>query len=117
VKRIRALALLAALGFAAGCGSGHNAGSGQYTATLHNDRPAGPITVTGTATTAISNVKTGTLVRCKDGMSARVPRIGYSVEAGGMSAGPSSSTRTQREGEIELTHLPDGSITVSCPAR
>ena len=113
MKPILVLALLALLGVTA-CGSGKRAGSGQYTVTLHNNRPAGPITVTGTATTAISNVKTSTLVRCKGGMGAKVPRIGYSVEAGGMSAGPSSSTRPRREGEIELNHLVNGSITVSC---
>jgi hypothetical protein len=118
VKAILALALFAVLGFTvAGCGSGKKANTGQYTVTLHNNVPSGPITVTGAGTTAISNVKTGTRITCKGGTSAKVPRIGYSIGFGqgvGTFSGRSSSERPQHQVEIELTHLPNGSVTVIC---
>jgi hypothetical protein len=118
VKAILALALLAMLGFTvAGCGSGKKANAGQYTVTLHNSVPSGPIRVRSAGTTAISNAKTGTRITCTGGMSAKVPRIGYTIEAGqgvGMFSGRSSSKRPQHQVEIELTHLLNGSVTVTC---
>lgn len=115
MRSFLALALLVVLGFAAtGCGSGGKANSGQYTVTLHNNVPSGPITVTGTRTTAISNVRTGTVVRCKNGPSAKVPRrgIGLSESTGVGAAG--SGTTAPPPAEISIMHLPNGSITVTC---
>jgi hypothetical protein len=71
MKPILVLASLAVLGFAAaGCGSDKKTNSGQYqyTVTLNKNVPSGTITVTGTATTAILNVKRGTHIGCKGWM-------------------------------------------------
>ena len=116
MKPILVLALLAVLGFAAaGCGSGKKTNSGQYqyTVTLHKNVPSGPITVTGTATTAISNVKTGTHIRCKGwtGKDMRVPRLGSSLTRGESVKLSGSVAETEL---LSLTHRENGSITVSC---
>jgi hypothetical protein len=74
---------------AAGCGSSTQAGSG-------------PITVAGTTT--ISNVKVGTLLRCKGGPAARVPHW----------FGGSALKVPGTPGQIALVHKHNGSVTVSC---
>jgi hypothetical protein len=59
VRAILVLALLVVGGFIlAGCGSSKGAVAG---------------TITVTATTTISNIKVGTLLRCRGGPAARVP--------------------------------------------
>ena len=65
----------------AGCGSSKKADYGVYTVTLHKKAYSSPITVMGTRTTAISNVKTGTLIRCR-GWSGRGVRVPISWELG-----------------------------------
>ena len=116
MKRIVALALFAVLGLAvAGCGSGKKARIGQYTVTLF--KKSGAITVTGTTT--ISNVTTGTLVRCKGGPAVKVPRRGYGAAASSAETAvtiDSTTTGPTSTGEIRLTHHQNGSVTVSCAA-
>jgi hypothetical protein len=89
VKALPALALLALVGFLGGCG-------------LSKKAVSGPITVTGTTT--ISNVKVGTLIRCKRGPAARVPHWfgGSALKLPGVA------------GEMVLKHRHNGSVTVSC---
>ena len=92
-KKILLLMLLAALGvITAGCG-----GSGT--------KAAGPITVTGTTT--ISNVKTGTLVKCKAGPGSVVPPPGHEVTQ--TPEGSAVST-----GGLQLNHRQDGSLVAKC---
>jgi hypothetical protein len=99
---------------AAGCGSSKNAGPVQYTVTLRNKVPVpfGPITVKGTETTVISNVKTGTVVRCKGGPSVKVPPPGSGADVGEGRSTPSGTGGSSRE--MRLTHLENGTVTVSC---
>ncbi len=114
MKPILALTLLAVLGFAvAGCGSGKKTNSGQYTVTLRRDVASGPITVTGPATTAILDVKTGTHIRCKGwtGKDMRVPRLGSGLTLGESVKLSGSVTQTEL---MSLTHRENGSITVDC---
>jgi hypothetical protein len=111
-----ALALLAVVGVVlAGCGSTKTSGSGTRPL---NGSLARSITVAGRAAT-IPNVKTGTRVTCKGwpGPGAKVPPPGGgvaeearqdTVTSGPASTGPSSSR------ELQLRHLRNGSITVSC---
>jgi hypothetical protein len=90
VKAIPVLTVLAVVGLTiAGCGLGKKAA-------------LGPVTVTGTTT--ISDVKVGTLIRCKGGPAARVPHW----------FGGSALTLPGVPGQIALTHRHNGSITVSC---
>jgi hypothetical protein len=137
VKEVLALALLAVLGFAAaGCGSGkkndlstriaQNYSGGSTTVVTLGGPDLGsttagsvghPITVTGTAITTIPNVRAGTLVVCSTrhgaGAKVKVPRVGGAVAEGqqqlrqlGQKPAPTQS--------INVTHLENGSITVSC---
>ena len=97
MKLIFALALLAVL--AAGCGS--------------VKRTVGPITVTRPTPTAVSNVKTGTRIRCPGwtGKDLRVPRQGADSTVGE----PVRLTRKMKETEVMfLTHRENGAITVAC---
>ena len=124
MKPILVLALLAVLGFAAaGCGSGKKTNSGQYqyTVTLHKNVPSGTITVTGPATTAILNVKTGTHIRCKGwtGKDIRVPRLGSGLTVGESVKLPGTpvklpGTPVKETDVMFLTHRENGAITVAC---
>jgi multidrug efflux pump subunit AcrA (membrane-fusion protein) len=118
MKPIFALALLVILGFAvAGCGSVKKTNSGQYTVTLRREVPSGPITVTGSATTAILNVKTDTHIRCKGwmGRDMRVPRLGTGLTVGESVKPSVKLPGTVKETELmSLTHRENGSITVAC---
>jgi hypothetical protein len=90
VKAIQVAALLAVVGSSvAGCGSSKGAVSG-------------PITVTGTTT--VSNVKAGTLIRCRGGPAVKAPHW----------FGSGALTVPGVPGEIHLTHRYNGWITVSC---
>jgi hypothetical protein len=73
----------------AGCGSGKNA-------------VIGPITVAGTTT--IASVKVGTLIRCRGGPAARIPRW----------FGPSYLRAHGVPGVMHLDRRHDGSVRVSC---
>ena len=90
MSAITALVLLAVAGLAlVGCGSSKSALSG-------------PIAVAGTTT--ISNVKIGTLIKCKGGPAVRVPHW----------FGPSALRLPGVPGQIAINHRHNGSITVSC---
>jgi hypothetical protein len=90
VKANLVLALLALAGLTvAGCGSSKGA-------------VTGPITVSGTTT--ISNVKVGTLIRCKGGPAVPAPRW----------FGGSALTVPGVPGQIDLIHRHNGSVTVTC---
>lgn len=92
MKTKPALAVLATVGFiGSGCSSRQT-----------TDR-TGPVIVTGTTT--LSNVKVGTLIRCKGGPAARVPHW----------FGPSYLRVPGVPGVIKLKHR-HGSVTVRCKA-
>lgn len=118
MKLLLALALLAVLGFAvAGCGSAKKAVSGGpryiHVVTLHKKAGSGLIiTVTGTLT--IPNVKAGTRIKCKGwpGRGVKVPPPGSEANVGGGTATPSGTGSSSRN--MKLTHLENGSVTVSC---
>jgi hypothetical protein len=111
VKVATTLALLAVLGFAiAGCGA-----TKKKIVVYDRVGPVNPIQVTGTGTTTIPNVKTGRPILCQGwkGPGVKVPPPGSSAsdsESENSQAGtvPSSSK------QIQLEHLPNGSLTVSC---
>ena len=111
MKVILALALLAVLGFTvAGCGAT------KKRTVVHNDGQAlrsSPITVTGTTT--VPNVATGTLIHCRGGPSAKVPRRGGAVAAGEDKLSEvGAPAPTSSSGEIQLEHQMNGSVTVRC---
>jgi hypothetical protein len=121
MKPISALALLAILGFTvAGCGSSRKAGpstSVTRAVVTVGGPELGPITVTGPTTTTIPNVPTGTRITCRTrhglGANVKVPRVGVTVAEGQSQLRELGQTRTPTQ-QINLTHLEDGSITVSC---
>jgi hypothetical protein len=106
-----AVALFAALAFvAAGCASGSKLGSGSATVktgtVVRSKAFSNSLTVSGTVT--ISNVKTGTTVRCRGSfLTAKVPRRSEGIVEGGSSNGA-------RSRELKVTHLQSGAVTVSC---
>lgn len=119
VKPILAPALLAALGFGvAGCGgSGHKAGTGASIKVSVSSGPLllGPIAVSGTTT--ISDVQTGTLIRCKGwtGPGVKVPRRGAGVAVGQSTLVPvGSKSKPSRSHQVSMTHRPDGSVAITC---
>lgn len=115
MRVLRTLVLLAVLVLAAaGCGSGKKVSTVQHTVTLHNNIavPLGPITVTGTETTVIANVKTGTFVRCKGGPTVKVPPPGSGANVGEGRSTPGGTGGSSRQ--MNLTHLENGTVTVSC---
>ena len=68
-----------------------------------------------TGTTTISNVKTGAFVGCKGGRAAKVPPRGEGVDGSPSETAASATiTGVSPTGEIRLTHLKNGSVTVSC---
>jgi hypothetical protein len=113
VKRFLTLALIALPAVVlAGCGSGKRATTTLYEGKVIPAQVSGSITVTGNTT--VADVKTGTLVRCKGGQSAKVPRRGAGVsESTGGDVAPTATTAPSYA-EISLTHLPNGSVTVTC---
>jgi len=120
VTRFLALVLLVVLGLTiAGCGSGKKQKSATTPIALPTSASSTVLvltpglTVTGTKT--IPNVPTGMLVRCKGGASAKVPRRGAAVAAGRDKLVPVGSTAPSPPSrEIEVMHLRDGSVTVTC---
>ncbi len=115
MRRLLTTALLAFLGFAvAGCGATKKGGWEQYPVTLYK-KASGPLAVTGTMT--ISSVKTGTFIRCHGGPGAKVPARGAGVSAGSAIQAVIGATTTAPppvSRQIQITHLQDGSVTVSC---
>jgi hypothetical protein len=109
-----ALALLAVLGFAAGCGSAKKAGPTTIVElTLGSVPVSGSITVT-TGVTTIPSVKTGIRVTCKGwkGPGVKVPPLGGSVGAGHAQVIPGKKSSGAQQ--MSVTHRMDGSATVSC---
>ena len=111
VKTLIALALLAVLGFAAaGCGA-----TKKKTVVYHDGQAMRSSPITFTGTTTVPNVATGTLIHCKGGPSAKVPRRGATVAAGEDKLSPvGTPPPTTPSRAIQLTHLQNGSVTVSC---
>jgi hypothetical protein len=112
VRAILTLALFASIGVGiVACGSTKKADSGHYTVTLY--KKTGPITVTGTTT--ISNVKAGTVIRCKGGPGVKVPLPGAGVSASRVQQAVSATTTVPPSSAgIHVTHRLDGAIRVSC---
>jgi hypothetical protein len=108
MKRILALVLLAVLGFAvAACGSTKKA--------YVNMGGLGGSAFVVRGTTTISDVTTRDLVRCQGGPSANVPTPGGAVAAGTDRLSPTGApSSTSSRGEIQLTRLRNGSVTVTC---
>ena len=141
MKRIAVLVVLAALGLvAAGCGSakkvvvkkGGSVSIDMLTTTESTSNSIGisfgdgytiehgmtGVTITVNRTATIPHVKPGTVVRCKGGgpsvkVTKRVRVNGSSTGDYGVDEGGGSSGST-RERHIELSHSPNGTITVSC---
>ena len=111
MKLILALVLLAVLGFAvAACGS-------TKKAYVNMGGLGGPAYVVR-GTTTISNVATGDVVRCKGGLSAEVPTPGGAVAVGRDRLSPTGTPASSSSmGEIQLTRLRNGSVTVTCTPR
>lgn len=110
MKPILALVLLAVLGFTlAACGS--------TKAYVNMGGLGGPAYVVH-GTTTISNVATGQLVRCKGGPSANVPTPGGTVAVGRDRLRPTGTPASSSSlGEIQLTRLRSGSVTVTCTSK
>jgi hypothetical protein len=117
VKVILSLALLALLGFAAaGCGASKKIVVKMRTNSLATEianNEARTITVVGSATTTIPNVKTGTRIVCQGwpGRGVKVPPRGSEANVGEGRASPNGTSRSHR---VQLAHLENGSLTVSC---
>lgn len=121
MKRLSALALLAILGFGvAGCGSSKKAGpstSVTRAVVTVGGPELGSITITGSTTTTIPNVSTGTRITCRTrhglGASVKVPRVGVTVDEGQSQLRELGQKRSPTQ-QINVTHQEDGSITASC---
>ena len=115
LKTLVTLALLAILGFAAaGCGA-----TKKKAVMIARTGPGGPPRTVNIAalrgTNTIPNLPTGTLVRCRGGPGAKVPRRGAAVAAGNdklVTVGSTAPTTPSRE--IQVMHLLNGSVTVTC---
>ena len=92
VKATLALTL-AAVGLAAGCGSGKVSGS---------------MSVTGPTVTTVKAVKTGALIHCNGSVGAKVPPPGHAVSGSANGSSPALSS------EIDLKRLQNGSLVISC---
>jgi hypothetical protein len=111
VKAIVALALLAVIGFTVtGCGSSKKAGPATFAGV---GLPPGANSITVTGNTEISNVKTGTRIKCKGwpGRGVKVPLPGAVANIGGGTVKP-NGTKTSRN--MHLTRLENGSVRVIC---
>jgi len=87
------VALVAGAVVLAGCGSG-------------SPQQLGPFSFKPGTTTTIANVKTGATVRCLGIETAPVPPPGHEVSFSPNAVGAS--------GTIQLQHMQNGSLTVSC---
>jgi|SRR5579862_2847736 len=108
LRRAAQIALVLSVAAAVvGCGAAK-----KKTVVYHDGQAlrSGPITVTGTTT--VPNVPTGTLIHCKDGAGAKVPRRGWAVAA--LTPVQSYPAPTAPSGEIQLRHLQNGSVKVLC---
>jgi hypothetical protein len=100
VKAVLALTLIAVLGSAlAGCGASKRAVSRL---------------IIVTRTTTVSNVKTGVFIGCKGGPAAKVPPRGEGVDSSASQVAVTTTIGVPPAGAIQLTHLKNGSVTVSC---
>jgi hypothetical protein len=117
VRAILALAVLALLGLvAAGCGATKKIVVTVKTNSLATEianNEARTITVVGSETTTIPNVQTGTRIECKGwpGRGVKVPPRGSEANVGEGKATPNGTTTSHG---VQLTHLENGSLTVSC---
>jgi hypothetical protein len=119
VKAILSLALLALLGFAAGCGASKKivvtVQTGSVSIQIANNGTR-TITVAGSATTTIPNVQTGTRIKCKGwpGRGVKAPAPGTTANVGGGKVTPGGA---QTSHNVQLTRLANGSLTVLCTSK
>jgi len=92
VKTIAWIAVVAAAVLLAGCGSG--------------SLQAGPFSVKPGTTTTIPNVKTGATIRCLGVETVPAPPLGQQA-----TWSPDAPGAT---GAVQLLHMPNGSLTVTC---
>jgi hypothetical protein len=107
VKAIRALALLAVLGFAAaGCGATKKIVVNVRTTPLRH------IMIHG-STATIPNVPTDARIKCRGwrGRAVRVPPRGSTANVGGGKAMPGGTSSSEN---MQLTHQENGSLIVVC---
>jgi hypothetical protein len=113
VKRLVALALLAALGFAvAGCGSSQKPISGgPNVVTLSKKAESHPVQINGTVT--IPHLLPFHRVKCYGwpGRGVEVPPRGGTANVGRGKATPSGKSSSK---SMQVTHLENGSVIVSC---
>ena len=110
VKASLTLTLLAFVGFAvSGCGA-------TKKIVLHVDT-ANRITLAASTTVTISNAKTGTLIKCRGGAGAKVPPPGVLIAGPDPRVVGAPDAIPSRFGEIDLTHLRNGLVTVTCKKR
>ena len=120
MKPSLALTLLGVLGLAAaGCGATKKIvvkvdTTPPPTGVLSTTNPPGMITVSLGATATASKVKTGTLVRCEGGPSARVPPRGVAISKSSWEETVNATTPAPSPAEIRLTHLQNGSVRIIC---
>lgn len=68
----------------------------------------GPINITGPTVTTVNSVATGALVRCDGSVGAKAPPPGRRVN------GPINRSNPALSPQIELKHLWNGSLVISC---
>jgi hypothetical protein len=111
MKRIAALVVLAALGFVvAGCGGSAKKG-GSVSRILVTTASLSREALTVSGTTTISDLKPGTSIGCKGGPRVKAPAGAGVVNAGSGTASASGSSHSKR---LQLTRLPNGTVTVTC---
>jgi hypothetical protein len=111
MKRIAALVVLAALGFVvAACGATAKKGGSVSLILVTTEGPS-PEALTVSGTTTISDVKPGTSIGCKGGPRVKAPAGAGVVNAGSGTASASGSSHSKR---LQLTRLPNGTVTVTC---
>ena len=113
MKRILALALIAVLGFTAGCGATKKIVINTETSALAGriEREITSTVTVDTPTTAtITNATSGTSLSCKgwDGQTVRVPEPYGSANQAEVEPGTTTSI------ELHVTYHVNGTVTASC---